>query len=140
MEASKRKIDEEEQAVQTLEQAKRSAMQLESGPQLKNEDFNRELLKIYYDRLFPFLQMFRWLSYKNDPKSSTPGVQKDFFLRREFTFVLEGDIYCRYTCFRDVEEYRTQLIARQPIRMEIGAVFTHPPKNHTTVVGGAYKP
>merc|ERR1719486_793430 len=90
--------------------------------------------------MFPFLHMFRWLSYKNDPKSSSKAVEKDFFLRREFTLVLEGDIYCRYTCFRDVEEYRAQVMSRQPVRMEIGAVYTHPPKNHNTVVKEAYKP
>merc|ERR1740121_552612 len=112
----------------------------QAGSLMKNEDFSMDLLRVYYDRLFPYLGMFRWLSYKNDPKSSTPGVQKDFFLRREFCFVLEGDIFCRYLCFRDVDEFRTQLMARQPIRMEIGAVYTHPPKNHATVVGGAYKP
>jgi len=105
-----------------------------------SEDFSRELLRIYYDRLFPFLQMFRWLSYRNDPKSSSPGVQKDFFLRREFTFVLEGDIFCRYLCFRDADELRNQIMSRQPIRMEIGAVFSHPPKNHNTVTKDAYKP
>jgi len=107
---------------------------------MKNEVYNRELLRIYYDRLFPFHQMFRWLSYKNDPKSSSKAVEKDFFLRREFTLVLEGDIYCRYTCFKDVEEYRAQVISRMPVRMEIGAVYTHPPKNHNTVIKEAYKP
>jgi len=80
------------------------------------------------------------LSYRNDPKSSSSGVVKDFFLRREFTFVLEGDIFCRYLCFRDAEEFRKEVINRQPIRMEIGAVFTHPPKNHNTVIKDAYKP
>jgi len=139
MDATKRKI-EEEQVTQAVEDAKRSAMQLEKGPQMKNEDFSRELLKIYYDRLFPFLHMFRWLSYKNDPKSSSKAVERDFFFRREFTLVLEGDIYCRYTCFRDVEEYRSQVMMRQPVRMEIGAVYTHPPKNHNTVIKEAYKP
>jgi len=135
MEAPKRKIDDE-----VVEDGKRSAMQIQNGPQMKNENFNRELLRIYYDRLFPFLHMFRWLSYKNDPKSSSKSVEKDYFLRREFTLVLEGDIYCRYTCFKDVEEYRAQVMARQPIRMEIGAVYTHPPKNHNTVIKEAYKP
>merc|ERR1719262_959307 len=129
MDATKRKI-EENQDGQAIEDTKRSAMQMENGVQMKNEDFSRELLRIYYDRLFPFLHMFRWLSYKNDPKSSSKAVEKDFFLRREFTLVLEGDIYCRYTCFRDVEEYRAQVMARQPVRMEIGAVYNHPPKNH----------
>jgi DNA primase small subunit len=32
------------------------------------------------------------------------------------------------------------MLARQPIRMEIGAVFSHPPKNHNAVVKDAYKP
>jgi DNA primase small subunit len=145
IDASKRKIAETDENAPpneaSKEDAKRAAMQLDSShPQMKNEDFSRELLRIYYDRLFPFLHMFRWLSYKNDPKSSSKAVEKDYFLRREFTLVLEGDIYCRYTCFRDVEEYRAQVIARQPIRMEIGAVYTHPPKNHNTVIKDAYKP
>jgi len=142
LEAQKRKLEEADADASAAKRTTTTAMQVDQPATalMKNEDFSTDLLRIYYDRLFPYLQMFRWLSYKNDPKSSTPGVQKDFFLRREFCFVLEGDIFCRYTCFRDVEEFRTQVIARQPIRMEIGAVYTHPPKNHTTVVGGAYKP
>jgi DNA primase small subunit len=143
-EVTKRKLNETDENAHPneakSEDVKRTAMQAQSGLQMKNEDFSRELLRIYYDRLFPFLHMFRWLSYKNDPKSSSKAVEKDFFLRREFTLVLEGDIYCRYTCFRDVEEYRAQVIARQPVRMEIGAVYTHPPKNHNTVIKDAYKP
>lgn len=114
-------------------------MEVDSGA-MKNEDFSPELLRIYYDRLFPFFQMFRWLSYKNDPKSSSSVVQKDFFLRREFTFVLQGDVFCRYQCFRDAEEYKAKVMAQQPIRMEIGAVYSHPPKNHNTVIKDAYKP
>jgi len=141
METTKRKVEEETQSTEGLEDAKRSAMQIQPGvAPMKNELYNRELLRIYYDRLFPFHQMFRWLSYKNDPKSSSKAVEKDYFLRREFTLVLEGDIYCRYTCFRDVEEYRAQVISRMPVRMEIGAVYTHPPKNHNTVIKEAYKP
>eukprot|EP00405_Crypthecodinium_cohnii_P016853 CAMPEP_0206458020 /NCGR_PEP_ID=MMETSP0324_2-20121206/23312_1 /ASSEMBLY_ACC=CAM_ASM_000836 /TAXON_ID=2866 /ORGANISM="Crypthecodinium cohnii, Strain Seligo" /LENGTH=455 /DNA_ID=CAMNT_0053929261 /DNA_START=75 /DNA_END=1442 /DNA_ORIENTATION=+ len=136
----KRKLDEDEAESRKKAAADGpKAMEVDSG-MMKNEDFSRDLLRVYYDRLFPYLQMFRWLSYKNDPKSSTPGVQKDFFLRREFTFVLEGDIFCRYLCFRDAEELRSQITQRQPIRMEIGAVYTHPPKTHTTVMKDAYRP
>jgi len=122
--------------------AKRAAAEAaETVPALMQvEDFSPDLLRIYYDRLFPYREMFRWLSYRNDPKSTNKGVEKDFFLRREFTFVLAGDIFCRYQCFRDAEEFRAQVIARQPIRMEIGAVFSHPPKNHSAVVKEAYKP
>eukprot|EP00437_Effrenium_voratum_P011905 CAMPEP_0181449956 /NCGR_PEP_ID=MMETSP1110-20121109/27929_1 /TAXON_ID=174948 /ORGANISM="Symbiodinium sp., Strain CCMP421" /LENGTH=435 /DNA_ID=CAMNT_0023574165 /DNA_START=45 /DNA_END=1352 /DNA_ORIENTATION=- len=111
---------------------------------MKNEDFSPELLKIYYERLFPFLQMFRWLSYRNDPKSASAGAQKDFFQRREFTFVLAGEkgkeIFCRYQCFKDMEEYRAKVLDRQPIRMEIGAVFSHAPSKHNVVSKEAYKP
>lgn len=103
-------------------------------------DFSKELLRIYYDKMFPFLQMVRWLCYRNNPRSTSSEVQKDFFLRREFTFVLEGDIFCRYMCFRDLAEFKAKVIQQQPIRMEIGAVFSHPPKNHKAVIKDAYKP
>lgn len=116
-------------------------MEVESQAKLmKNEDFSPELLKIYYEKFFPFLQMFRWLSYRNDPKSASQGVQKDFFQRREFTFVLQGDIFCRYQCFKDLEEYKAKVLERQPIRMEIGAVFSHAPSKHNLISKDAYKP
>jgi len=136
----KRKLDDDDNA--TNGDVKRTAggevvpvpMEV-GGGSMKMEDFSPELLRIYYDRLFPFLGMYRWLSYRSDP--TTP---KDFFLRREWTFVLEGDVFCRYQCFRDVDEFRSKVMAQQPIRMEIGAVYTHPPKTHNTVVKEAYKP
>lgn len=145
VEAAKRKLEEapgdaEAEAKRTAGASAVVPMEVDAGLVMKNEDFNMDLLKIYYDRLFPFLQMFRWLSYRNDPQSSNRNVQKDFFLRREFTFVLEGDIFCRYICFRDANEYRQQVLARMPIRMEIGAVNSHPPKTHQTVIKDAYKP
>lgn len=143
--AAKRKLDEEAGGASSSGDAKRIAagavpMEVDSGIVMRNEDFSPQLLRIYYDRLFPFLQMFRWLSYRNDPKSSSMAVQKDFFLRREFTFVLQGDIYCRYQCFKDAEEYKAKVMAQQPVRMEIGAVYSHPPKHHNTVIKDAYKP
>lgn len=138
--AQKRKLDDDDSS--KTGDVKRAAggdvvpvpMEIESGL-MKMEDFNKDLLRIYYDRLFPFIGMYRWLSYSSDP--TTP---KDFFLRREFTFVLEGDVYCRYQCFRNADEYRAKVMAQQPVRMEIGAVYTHPPKTHNTVVKDAYKP
>lgn len=148
LDSQKRKLEEETDASGDAAMVKRAAgdasgpapMEVERPPLLmKNEDFNADLLRIYYDRLFPFHQMFRWLSYKNDPKSGRAS-ERDYFLRREFTLVLAGDIFCRYTCFKDAEEYRAQVLARQPVRMEIGAVYTHPPKNHNTVIKEAYKP
>ncbi|CAK9085534.1 unnamed protein product [Durusdinium trenchii] len=117
-----------------------NAQKMDVDGLMKNEDFSPQLLKIYYEKFFPFLQMFRWLSYRNDPKSSSPGTQKDFFQRREFTFVLQGDIFCRYQCFKDMEEYRAKVLERQPIRMEIGAVFSHAPSKHHVLPKDVYKP
>lgn len=145
---SKRKLGGEgEEADQALA-TKRAAsggdapvpMQVDFCQAMKNEDFSPELLRIYYDRLFPFQLMTRWLSYKNNPKSDSKLVEKDFFFRREWTFVLQGDIFCRYQCFKDADEFKQKVMAQQPIRMEIGAVNTHPPKNHHTVMKDAYKP
>jgi len=138
--AQKRKLDSDESG--KIGDTKRAAggdvvptaVEVDKGL-MKMEDFNSDLLRIYYDRLFPFIGMYRWLSYSSDP--TTP---KDFFLRREFTFVLAGDVYCRYQSFRDADEYRAKVMSQQPVRMEIGAVYTHPPKTHQTVVKDAYKP
>ena len=43
------------------------------------------------------------------------------------------EIFCRYQCFKDMEEYRAKVLDRQPIRMEIGAVFSHAPSKHNVV-------
>mmetsp|Transcript_52105 Transcript_52105/g.124103 ORF Transcript_52105/g.124103 Transcript_52105/m.124103 type:complete len:445 (+) Transcript_52105:72-1406(+) len=112
------------------------AMKVDAAMTL-TEDFNPQLLRIYYDRLFPFTLMHRWLNYRHNSKT---GPERDFFFRREFTFVLPGDVYCRYQCFRDAEAYKAAVQEQQPVRMEIGAVFTHPPKNHKMVVKEAYQP
>lgn len=144
VENQKRKLEDD---VAAPEATKRAAADVGSIPRpivaaehMQNEDFSMDLLRVYYDRLFPFQRMHRWLSYRNTPESTNRAIEKDFFLRREFTFVLEGDIFCRYLCFRDAQEFKAQVMARMPIRMEIGAVFTHPPKNHTTIVKDAYRP
>lgn len=50
------------------------------------------------------LQMYRWLGYANMPASlpdaegkiQSPEEQSDFFLKREFSFTIEDDVYIRY--------------------------------------------
>lgn len=121
--------------------SKRPTVEEPAHPMLV-ESFSPQMLRIYYDRLFPFDKMFRWLSYGNHPgeRGQAKSGDRDFFLRREFTFVLAGDIYCRYQCFRDAAEWKQKVMDQQPVRMEIGAVYTHPPKNHNSVVKEAYRP
>ncbi|GMH72340.1 hypothetical protein TrST_g13242 [Triparma strigata] len=99
-----------------------------SGPQQNAVVFSPELLRIYYDRLFPYEAMYDWLSY---------GVEKDFFNRREWSFTIqptpEDEIYIRYQSFKDLEEFKSAVIKRQPNKIDIGAVFTHQPKDHNNL-------
>ena len=55
---------------------------------------------------------------------------------RGFQWDLNGskavcEAFCR--CFKDMEEYKARVLERQPIRMEIGAVFSHAPSKHNVI-------
>lgn len=106
-------------------------------------EFSVELLQQYYKFLFPAQQMFNWLNYYL-PSSSTSDKEKEefseYFYKREFSFTLEGDIYCRYNCFKNKTEFLNHLIKDRPIKIDIGAVYNIPPKNHSTVDAKAFMP
>ena len=108
-------------------------------------EFSTELLRIYYARLFPYDQMFNWLAYGNDAASPKEApfsavMDKDFFMRREWSFTIEDDIYIRYQCFRDKEEMRAAIEKRQPHKIDIGAVFSAHPSEHTSLSPDKFKP
>lgn len=98
-------------------------------------DFDVDQLRQYFRYLFPSTGMFKWLTYyqpaiteddKKDPFS-------DYFFRREFSLTLEGDIYVRYNCFRNEKEFKDHLVDQSPIKIDIGAVYNIPPRNHGQV-------
>eukprot|EP00954_Amorphochlora_amoebiformis_P012713 995130-Amorphochlora_amoeboformis.AAC.1 len=97
-----------------------------------------ETLRMYYSRLFPFKCMYRWLSYCNRADSTDQLSEKDFFMRREFSFTLTGDIYIRYLTFKNESEYKDAYLKRLPIKTDIGAIFNAPPKQHNAV--SSFKP
>lgn len=70
-------------------------------------------LDYYYKVLFPFSSFFDWLGKGN----------ASYFERREITFTLERDIYCRYLCFSTPEEFRQNALKRLPHKIDIGAVY-----------------
>lgn len=61
-----------------------------------------------------------------DPASGNPHVVRDFLSRREFTFTMESDIYIRYLSFKDKADMRKHIQAKQPHKIDIGAVFSAP--------------
>jgi DNA primase small subunit len=84
--------------------------------------------------------MFDWLSYGNDDTTgSSQIVDKDFFPKREWSFTIEDDIYIRYQSFKDKSEFVAAIQKRQPHKIDIGAVFSAPPKDHTTIKPELFK-
>jgi len=102
----------------------------------KNVEFAQtdlpELLAQYYQRLFPYSEFYRWLSYGN--------VQKTYFQRREFSFTLKDDVYVRYLSFLNEEEMVKEIQKRQPYKIDIGAVYSTMPKDHKAVKIGGFVP
>ncbi|XP_056653806.1 DNA primase small subunit [Monodelphis domestica] len=90
-----------------------------------------ELLKLYYRRLFPFSQYYRWLNYG--------GVVKNYFQHREFSFTLKDDIYIRYQSFNNQSEMEKEIQKLNPYKIDIGAVYSHRPIQHSTVKLGAFQ-
>mmetsp|Transcript_8197 Transcript_8197/g.10051 ORF Transcript_8197/g.10051 Transcript_8197/m.10051 type:complete len:484 (+) Transcript_8197:89-1540(+) len=93
----------------------------------EEEHFSIELLGMYYSRLFPHSFLHNWLSY-NSPS---------LFSRREFSFTKESnqgdEIYLRYQSFGTAAELKTAIIKQRPHKIDIGAVFNFPPKNHNAI-------
>ncbi|XP_059139012.1 DNA primase small subunit-like [Physella acuta] len=96
-----------------------------------NPDILPDLLPLYYKRLFPYGPYFRWLNYG--------GVPKTYFSHREFSFTLEGDVYIRYMSFSDQQELEKEMVKKCPHKIDIGAVYSHRPKDNKTVKSTAFQ-
>ncbi|XP_031559375.1 DNA primase small subunit-like [Actinia tenebrosa] len=90
-----------------------------------------ELLQQYYKRLFPYKYYYQWLSYG--------CVPKNYFQNREFSFTLKDDIYVRYQSFSSQEEMEKEIQKRNPYKIDIGAVFTHKPKDHKMIKAASFQ-
>eukprot|EP01112_Ceratiomyxa_fruticulosa_P009383 TRINITY_DN2443_c0_g1_i1.p1 TRINITY_DN2443_c0_g1~~TRINITY_DN2443_c0_g1_i1.p1 ORF type:complete len:436 (+),score=90.89 TRINITY_DN2443_c0_g1_i1:218-1525(+) len=91
---------------------------INTGPKYDLES----VMRVYYQRLFPFNLMYRWLSYGN--------TTKNYFQHREFSFTLQNDIYVRYNSFSDEAQFRSVIIKDNPIKIDIGAVYNAAPCDH----------
>lgn len=69
---------------------------------------------------------------------SSSKVPKTYFNHREFSFTLKDDVYIRYQSFSDQQELEKEIQRRCPYKIDIGAVFSHRPKDHKTVKAAAF--
>ncbi|KAJ6933306.1 DNA primase small subunit [Populus alba x Populus x berolinensis] len=88
-------------------------------------EFNVNYLKLYYAKLFPYADMFKWMSYGNDGKH--PACDKSYVGRREFSFTLENDIYLRYQSFNNVVQLQNSIKEKCPFKIDIGPVYSVDP-------------
>ncbi|KRZ39559.1 DNA primase small subunit [Trichinella pseudospiralis] len=82
------------------------------------ESYLHGMLPLYYRKLFPFKPYIKWLRYGCD----------DYFRRREFAFILKGDIYLRYKSFDNGLCFEKEVISSIPEKIDIGAVYNVEPK------------
>jgi len=90
----------------------------------KPNPVSRNNLELYYGNLFPFKLFYKWL-----------GLEKaDVFDRREFSFTLENDIYCRFQSYKNDEEFKKEVMRGLPVKIDIGAIYNTQPKYHNSVM------
>ena len=108
--------------------------------------FDEDRLKIYYNKIFPYQLMFKWISYnklntqQKALASLDEGISSAYFHCREFSFTLANDVYCRYLCFKTAEQFKETLVDRVPFKIDIGAVFNIPPDRHNAADKKAFIP
>jgi DNA primase small subunit len=118
-----------------------------------NEDLQR-----YYNSVFPYDLLHSWLCYdcsnvhqpRDTPTSTSNALANNnsnnnnsnnrLFSHREFSFTIEkypgGDeIYIRYQSFQTKAELQDAIQRKCPTKIDLGAIFTHPPKDHKSLQG-----
>ncbi|PIA37235.1 hypothetical protein AQUCO_03000075v1 [Aquilegia coerulea] len=96
---------------------------------------NADYLKLYYGKLFPHAEMFKWMSYGNDGKH--PACDPSYFGRREFSFTLENDIYVRFQSFNSALQLENSIKEKCPFKIDIGPVYSvDPARRHAYAQAG----
>jgi DNA primase small subunit len=89
-----------------------------------------EMLRVYYDRLFPISAFFHWLSYGN----------VDSMKRREITFWMpadKGSGCLRYLVMPTKEAFKRKLLKQMPVKVDFGAIYNASPEQRKSVKGFA---
>ncbi|XP_052209950.1 uncharacterized protein LOC127813178 [Diospyros lotus] len=99
------------------------------------DGFNANYLRLYYAKLFPHADIFKWMSYGNDGKH--PACDQSYLGRREFSFTLDNDIYLRFQSFYCASELESSIKEKCPVKIDIGPVYNvDPAKRHAYAQSG----
>lgn len=103
-----------------------------TAPSGGNIEVDFEGLGLFYSRFFPFKTLHRWLNH-------SPRNGRDFAYR-EFAFTLRNGAYLRYNSFAEEREFKSRVDELVPERFEIGAVYSHSPKDRKKLRKDVFKP
>ncbi|KAI4459807.1 dna primase small subunit [Holotrichia oblita] len=100
----------------------KTVLENESRQVFAEEQF-QQALHIYYEKLYPFKTLFKWLSY-GDPL---------YILKREIAFTTLNDRYIRHKSFQSEEDFQQYIFKKNPAKIDIGAVCHVPPRDYAVV-------
>jgi hypothetical protein len=94
----------------------------------------------YDDGPSPFRFSFRLFSLCKPFSFFFVSVEKGnkgeshFFEKREWSFTLQDDLYIRYLSFQTEGDFRAALVAKLPVKIDIGAVYNAPVTFHVSLI------
>ncbi|KAL5594323.1 hypothetical protein BROUX41_001265 [Berkeleyomyces rouxiae] len=95
------------------------------------------ILRLFYERLFPFKTLFQWLNHSPIPSTDMK--------HREIAMTLNGpggaEFYKRYLSYNSAEHLKKDVILQIPTRFEIGPVYSTNPRDRKSLPNpAAFKP
>ena len=88
----------------------------------------KELLPIYYNRLFPYKPYFNWMTYGRSALCHRRAIWRaeptEYYVYREFALILEEDVHLRYRSFDGQADFMATVKRLRPHKIDIGAVFS----------------
>ncbi|KAK8163634.1 DNA primase small subunit [Phyllosticta citrichinensis] len=115
--------DSDDEFTSSAQTQQPQANEVQSSPEERFTD--PEIMRAFYQRLFPFRYLFQWLNHSPSPTND--------FGHREFAFTLQNDVYLRYQSFPTADLFRKQCIQMTPSRFEIGPVYSTNPRDRKTL-------
>ncbi|RYP71376.1 hypothetical protein DL771_004864 [Monosporascus sp. 5C6A] len=84
-----------------------------------------ELLRMFYQRLFPWRYHFQWLNHSPTPTND--------FGHREFAFTMPSNQVWRYQSYPTADLFRKDVLRYVPTRFDIGPVYSTNPRDRKTL-------